>query len=692
MKFNKPITHSRGVQNHLDYLAEVKNGCSPDDRKIVFDSSGLYDHEQISGYYDDIKKSHHKYDPEKHPNAAYSATLSLDPKDPIARRVGSSDELMTEIGHKMASRLCPGHQYLIAIHRDQPHPHIHLVWAAIATESGKLYHRDATDFYDAKRNFTKLIQEEYGLSRLDFLPEGQKSPERQTDGEHFIRQSGGYVWKDDLKSRIERARQGDPSEFQERLAGLGVTIREKKYKGKPYQTYNFMDLDGAARVIKTSKLGTAFAPEVSINAKSNQAARESLAKAKLAARDLPEYRDRLWHDDILALGAKREPGKLEYYHDGGKLNLGNDPKFSRVHLEKRLANLADPLRNMQKAIKDSINSSSDYDGLAYELASRGVQLSRKDDDLHFTEKKSGFNFSAEELGPNFSTKSLDPYFSLKSEAQARLRAAFEQLSQAGGVTSTEERLRQQQKYVWKDDLRDRIEDAANDLPLNFVTNLRSEGVEVFHKSDKLTGAKVTFLSFQDAAGNSRTIRAVNLGDGYAKMIARGLVESQDCEEVTSGKQSLRSPVRSSWKDDLRTQLADAANEGSGNVISNLAGKGIEVFYGMDQARAKESIYLCFHDQSGATRTIRAHRLGQDYHDIVMRGLNADPSFIQQLGLSRSGYVGGPYTPPAMCERIAKGLTRSLLMSFIHEIRRDTGTDKEEINKKIVDKNLGISRD
>lgn len=387
LKFGKPISHSRGLKAHLDYLDKEKPGVESDARRIVFDSTGLYDKDEIAGSYNDVLERHSKNDPDKHPNVAYTASLSFDPADLAAQNLTDND--MEVIGKEIASRVAPGHEYVIAVHRDEPHPHLHLTWSSINSETGKMYHRSKSQFYSLKRDLTYEIQEQYGLRKIEFLEKDHKSPDKQTDGEYRLREKGEYVWKDDLKDRIDECKNGQEEGFEGRLKKLGVEIQNKKYRGTTYQSYQFTDNCGKVRTIKTSKIGTSYDiknGDQDVDFKRDYKnidmyLKDSLGWARANAKSLNHYKHLLKSRDIKCLSDKRKPDKFKYFWKGqGRredYKSFGSKVFTKGYLSKYFDDEQQRLREIRKQIGKAANRSRTIDDFSKELKRSNIDFNEK---------------------------------------------------------------------------------------------------------------------------------------------------------------------------------------------------------------------------------------------------------------------------------------------------------------------------
>ncbi len=192
----------------------------------------------------------------------HHASISMNPGDPVARSM--TDEALVELGKDFMSRHAPGHDYAIFIHRDREHPHMHLAWNAVNPETGRKFQSTRSKLYDAQR-YAREMEQRLGHERVLMPgdPGFVRQRDRLSDAEIHIkvRDQDAYLWKEDLKHRIETARAmaSGYDDFLGRLGQMEVGVTERGQDKK--LTYSFLDRDGKQRKSRGSSLGDDYTRE-----------------------------------------------------------------------------------------------------------------------------------------------------------------------------------------------------------------------------------------------------------------------------------------------------------------------------------------------------------------------------------------------------------------------------------------------
>lgn len=192
----------------------------------------------------------------------HHASVSMNPGDSKARSM--TDEALVELGKGFMERHAPGHDYAIFIHRDRDHPHLHLAWNSVNPETGKKFQSTRTKLYDAQR-YAREMESKLGHERV--LMRGDPGfilqRDRLSDAEIHIkvRNQDAYLWKEDLKHRIETAQAmaHGYDDFVLRLGQMDVSVSERGQDKK--LTYSFLDRDGKQRKSRGSSLGEDYTRE-----------------------------------------------------------------------------------------------------------------------------------------------------------------------------------------------------------------------------------------------------------------------------------------------------------------------------------------------------------------------------------------------------------------------------------------------
>ena len=183
----------------------------------------------------------------------YHASYNLDPNDAKSKEI--SNDTLLKIGSELAERLAPGHDYACFVHRDKDHPHVHVVWNTVHSESGRKYQQGPKDLED-KIRIKDELDRSYGLS----VTERTRQRDRIPDGAQriYARDPAAYLWTEDLKRRITAAREQAQGfeEFKSELAERGVLASERGKEGK--LTYRFSDETQKQRIIREGRLGSDY--------------------------------------------------------------------------------------------------------------------------------------------------------------------------------------------------------------------------------------------------------------------------------------------------------------------------------------------------------------------------------------------------------------------------------------------------
>ena len=117
-------------------------------------------------------------------------------------------------------------------HNDTDHVHNHIVINSIDLETGKKFNNNKQALRNV-RNFNDEICREHGLS----VPERDTAKLRYTQAEKALIEKDQYSWKDDLREKIENAKDhtSDFKSFSEHLekSGIEFKVRGKNVSYKP---------------------------------------------------------------------------------------------------------------------------------------------------------------------------------------------------------------------------------------------------------------------------------------------------------------------------------------------------------------------------------------------------------------------------------------------------------------------------
>ncbi|HCU9055931.1 TPA: relaxase/mobilization nuclease domain-containing protein [Staphylococcus aureus] len=141
-------------------------------------------------------------------------------------------EQCNQLGLELAKKIAPNHQVAVYTHTDKDHVHNHIVINSIDLETGRKYQSNKQ-----QRNFVKQANDdicrEHGLS----VPERDTAKLRYTQAEKSLIEKDQFSWKDDLREKIEHAKEhtSDFKSFSEQLekSGIEFKVRGKNVSYKP---------------------------------------------------------------------------------------------------------------------------------------------------------------------------------------------------------------------------------------------------------------------------------------------------------------------------------------------------------------------------------------------------------------------------------------------------------------------------
>lgn len=249
------ITNTRSGSAAIRYAFEEKSHKTGIDRVLMASGSNL-DPQFAMLQMRDVWKAHGKTDGKTVQVYRVIQSFGLDELDPsnpadIARA--------NEIGKLLAMELYPDKQALIVTQADGKGGklHNHVLVNSVGFVDGKSL-RGYRKEHDAVAEKTDELLERFEMKPLDT----ERTRKKRTSQEKRLADAGKYVWKDDLRERIEQG-----------LSDVGVTsqkafvahMREQyavdvTYRGKGI-TYSFEDANGKKQKSRDGRLGTDFAPE-----------------------------------------------------------------------------------------------------------------------------------------------------------------------------------------------------------------------------------------------------------------------------------------------------------------------------------------------------------------------------------------------------------------------------------------------
>lgn len=163
-----------------------------------------------------------------------------------------------DLGNELAQKMAPDHQVAVYTHLDGAgHKlHNHIIVNMPNLKTGKKYHHQ-NDF----KRLSKLNDEISLAHGLSIIDREQAPTERRTMAERQLKTKNEYVWKDDLRGRIDKtmndATISSYKDFSECLAKSGIIVhdRDKNF------SYEFLDAQKKHRRARGKTLGTDYEKE-----------------------------------------------------------------------------------------------------------------------------------------------------------------------------------------------------------------------------------------------------------------------------------------------------------------------------------------------------------------------------------------------------------------------------------------------
>lgn len=142
---------------------------------------------------------------------AHHIIQSFSPEDNI------SPQQANEIGKLLAERVAPNHEVAVFTHTDKDHIHNHIVVNAVSFENGQKYHSNREQLFKIRETSNELCKER----GFEVIKEPQ-AKERFAMAEYKLVERGEPLWKDQLRSAIDKAKE-QTSSLQEMQSYLKET-------------------------------------------------------------------------------------------------------------------------------------------------------------------------------------------------------------------------------------------------------------------------------------------------------------------------------------------------------------------------------------------------------------------------------------------------------------------------------------
>ena len=150
------------------------------------------------------------------------------------------------------------HQVIAVTQADNGKVHSHIIVVSPDISTGKSLRGKETSWYQASK-ISDDITKEFGVQNLN-EGKAKRSKVKKSIGEIKKEQAGEYVWKQDLRNRIDSIIHDpdieDIDSWIEKLNEVGVGVRERGKKKN--LSYDFTDKEGKKRTVRASTLGTDY--------------------------------------------------------------------------------------------------------------------------------------------------------------------------------------------------------------------------------------------------------------------------------------------------------------------------------------------------------------------------------------------------------------------------------------------------
>lgn len=166
---------------------------------------------------------------------------------------------VNDIGHALAEKLYPDRQVVVATQADNKgrNLHNHIVVNNVSEIDGTRLSGERIRWINLSKEHDELLKEK-GAHVIE--RENSKAFDKQTIKEIKLRDSGKYVWKDDLKTRIEKCLEDETikntTDFKQKMMDdYDVDVRVRKNGNI---SYYFKDQEEKQRKIRAGKLGLKY--------------------------------------------------------------------------------------------------------------------------------------------------------------------------------------------------------------------------------------------------------------------------------------------------------------------------------------------------------------------------------------------------------------------------------------------------
>ena len=279
------IAKSDNIGGLIRYIQTDKND---NDEPRILDSVAWGT--SLSSATKDFANVRKQYGKQKGYVQGYSMLISWGDKE-LSAKNDADVEKATEFVATLMQQYYEGHQYVAVVQADGDggQMHAHVAINAVNAMTGKSIRAEQRNHKDLAQRSDEL-QRQMGIVNVNADNDLQAS-NKQTIKEIKMRANHAYVWKDDLKQKIEDAKSKATSvdEYETMLIDNGVEMRlrnSKKTKNGKMITYAFDDADGKQRKARETSLGALYGyDDVIAQIEQNKALQAKIAHDKAIEKD-----------------------------------------------------------------------------------------------------------------------------------------------------------------------------------------------------------------------------------------------------------------------------------------------------------------------------------------------------------------------------------------------------------------------
>ncbi|MCC8051903.1 MAG: relaxase/mobilization nuclease domain-containing protein [Clostridiales bacterium] len=148
--------------------------------------------------------------------------------------------------------------YVIAVHNDRSHMHVHITFDSVSKTDGMKFHSPKGDWEKRIQPITDRLCEKYHLPVLEYNEDrrGKNYGEWQHSRDSEKGKSAYFTWADIIRDDIDEA-----IHYSENYEGMLSYLRDHGYKVTRNVTFLSLLPEGAGRAFRTGRLGDGYAKD-----------------------------------------------------------------------------------------------------------------------------------------------------------------------------------------------------------------------------------------------------------------------------------------------------------------------------------------------------------------------------------------------------------------------------------------------